>query len=62
MHQLDFRGQQLVDPIANNGMRLPASDFHQYPGAGDGAVNLVYQMEDKFRITIFSQEFHLLPG
>ena len=43
VNQFDFLGQDFVDAVFDDGVRLPAADFHDRPGPGDGAGDGVGQ-------------------
>ena len=58
MHQLDPLGQELIDAVLDDGMRLPAADFHDDPGPGHGARNGVGQFARGRGVAIFVEVFH----
>ena len=40
VHQLEPLGQQIVDAVAHDGVRLAAADLHEHPAPGDHAAQL----------------------
>ena len=58
VNQRHFAWQQFIEPVADDGMGLPAADLHDGPGPRDRFTNLRNQRTDDSRIAKFVEEFH----
>ena len=58
MHQLHAFRQQMIDAVLDDGVRLPAADLHQHPGAGLNAAHLGYDLRRNVPVAIFIKIFH----
>src|SRR5207249_1823 len=59
MEEFDLRRQKFVNAIADDGMRLPATDFHQRPLVLDGAADRFGQFEHCLGVAIFVEVLHV---
>src|ERR1700677_2396931 len=44
MHKLRLVWQKAIESVLDDRVRLPAAHFHQNPWAGDGALDLIYNV------------------
>ncbi len=58
VHQFDRFGENFINAIFDDGVRLPAADFHDDPGPGRGAGNRGGQFFRRFGVAIFVEIFH----
>ena len=58
VNQLDAGGQQPVDAVLEDGMRLPAADLHDGPGSGAGPGDRIGQGSHPFRLAVLVLVFH----
>jgi hypothetical protein len=58
MHQLHALRQQMIDPMLDNGVRLPSADLHQYPWARLNAPHLAHNLFGYVTVTVFIKKFH----
>jgi hypothetical protein len=58
---LDLIGQQLVDAVADDRMRLPTTDFHDRPTPGGGRADLVDELSCQLGVAEFVQYFMTSP-
>ena len=60
--QRDFPRQHLVEREANDGMRLPAADFHDVPRPRGGGADGGGQSSDGFGVAVFVDVLHRDQG
>jgi hypothetical protein len=58
MYQLDFRREQLIQPVMHNGVGLAAADLHDRPRAGGNAADLIQPGFDQFGVAKFIYVAH----
>ena len=58
MHKLDQVGQGAIDAELHQVVRLSAAYFHERPGPGDGAPNLLQQFSRRLRGPVLIEVFH----
>ncbi len=61
MDQLDLGRQQLVDPVADDRVRLPTADLHDRPGPRGDPADLVEQARGQIRVAVLVQVLHATP-
>ena len=62
VYQLNERRQDLVQPVADDRMRLSPANFHDDPRARHHAADLIHHAAHQSRIAIFGDVFHAGEG
>src|SRR5262245_52587846 len=58
MHKLNLVRQEPVDAVLDDSVRLSAADFHQDPGFGSDASDLIDYFSCQSFVAVFVQKFH----
>jgi hypothetical protein len=59
--QRDLTGQQVFEPALDDGVGLPAADFHDGPGASHSFADGVRELSGGLLVAVFTEEFHRVP-
>src|SRR5581483_8720886 len=62
VHQFNSFGQQEVEAVFHDRVRLSAADFHDHPGPGLDAADLVHHLARQLLVPVFVKVFHGLSG
>jgi len=57
--EFDAFGEQVIDAVLDNGVRLTAADFHENPGTSLDAMHLGHEFGRKFAVAVFVEVLHV---
>jgi hypothetical protein len=61
MNKFQALGQELVDPVAHDGVRLASADFHEHPGPSAQGSDLARQSTRDPSVAVFVQVLQGVP-